>query len=417
MTSPSLMAPLPPERSIWQRVTLRDLGLLLLVFVGFAGHALWADEVPWSAVLGLFIGAVVGVLLARRHEPLKLARNARDSAVVVQDIHTLRQAFDVLRQQVDATIRSSETAVMSMMERMNRVHRNAHELRESIVVAVERSQRLSSDSLDRAGQHGLAVSSLAQHQSAFEAAQAENQVRVRAVASKVRDLTPLAELIGLISRQTNLLAINASIEAARAGPEGAGFKVVAAEVRRLSTQTADAARQITEGIAQAAQTIDVEMASAEALQGDGAAQQLGEIAQHIQVMSDTLSDVVPYLGELSSNMDAGMATVTEDIINTLGDMQFQDINRQLLEQINAALVSLSEHFSQLYALIDGQAPPPPLLLEELLVRWTDNYVMHEQRMAHAFGTGQPAPAPAGGTSTPKKDLVLAEKEGVRIELF
>jgi methyl-accepting chemotaxis protein len=403
--------------SFWQRLTMRDIGLLMLVAIAFAGHALWKAEVPWSAVIGLLTGALVGIALARHREPLKLARNARDSAVVVQDIQTLRQAFGVLRQQVDATIRSSETAVMSMMERMNRVHRNAHELRENILVAVGRSQRLSSDSLNRAGQHGQAVSSLAQHQSAFDAAQAENQVRVRAVADKVRDLTPLAELIGQISRQTNLLAINASIEAARAGQEGAGFKVVAAEVRRLSTQTADAARQITQGIAQAAQTIDVEMASAEALQADGAAQQLGEIAEHIQVMSDTLADVVPYLGELSSSMDAGMATVTEDIINTLGDMQFQDINRQLLEQINTALVSLSDHFSQLYALIDGQAPPPPLLLEELLVRWTDNYVMHSQRMAHALGTGQPEPVEDGRSPANDKDLVLAEKEGVRIELF
>ena len=37
-----------------------------------------------------------------------------------------------------------------------------------------------------------------------------------------------------------------------------------------------------------------------------------------------------------------------------------------------------------YELIDGDAPPPPMLLEELLARWTENYVMHSQRVAHAL---------------------------------
>ena len=407
--------------TVLRRLSGRDLGLLLLSAIAWCLHTLWAEALPWDTLIAWGIGIALGLVLARHREPLKLGRNARDTAVVVQDIQTLHQAFGVLQQQVKATIDSSETAVMSMMERMNRVHHNAHQLRERIMHAVERSQSLSSDSLDRAGQHGQAVSTLAQHQQTFEAAQAANQVRVRAVAEQVRQLTPLAALITDISRQTNLLAINASIEAARAGREGAGFKVVAAEVRRLSTQTETAARQISEGIALAAGSIDSEMSSAESLQGHSAAQELTDIAQHIQTMSDTLSDVVPYLGELSGSMDVGMASVTEDIINTLGDMQFQDINRQLLEQINAALASLAEHFSQLYALIDGQAPPPPMLLEELLARWTNNYVMHSQRIAHAQGTqgssGADAPGTAAVLPAPVEDLALAGNQGARIEFF
>jgi hypothetical protein len=42
-----------------------------------------------------------------------------------------------------------------------------------------------------------------------------------------------------------------------------------------------------------------------------------------------------------------MRTVSEGIINTLGDMQFQDIHRQLLEQINQAPCSLSDHLTQI----------------------------------------------------------------------
>lgn len=400
--------------SVGRVLNTRGLVLLGVAMAGLVAHGLWAEAVPWVAVGALALGIATGSFTFGAFGPVQLGRHARATQVVTQDIQTLRQAFGVLQQQVDATIHTSESAVMSMMERMNRVHATAHDLRRRIVEAVERSQSLSSDSLDRAGEHGEAVKSLALHQRTFAEVQAQNQGRVRAVADQVRALQPLATLISEISRQTNLLAINASIEAARAGREGAGFKVVAAEVRRLSAQTAEAATQITDGIGAAASTIDAEVARAEALQGETSLKKLDDISRHIQAMSDTLGDVVPYLGRLSAQMDDSMSAVTEDIINTLGDMQFQDINRQLLAQINEALGSLADHFSQLYELIDGQAPPPPMLLEELLSRWTDNYVMHSQHAAHARITGQASP---GSDADAPHALQLANANGPRIELF
>ena len=146
---------------------------------------------------------------------------------------------------------------------------------------------------------------------------------------------------------------------------------------------------------------------------------LTEIAQHIEDMSRTLSEVVPYLASLSEHMDAVMQEVTTDIVETLGDMQFQDINRQLLEQINHALGSLSTHFAQLYQLIDGRAPPPPMALEELMQVWTSNYVMHSQRVAHVLGSGG---SDEGEVVVPDEAqtvgaLELSTTNGPRIELF
>lgn len=386
----------------------------------------WSGEGTWLELLVLAAGTGLGWLAARTALPLRLGRTPEETALVVQDIQTLHQAFHVLQQQVDTTIRSSEAAVMAMMERMHRVHRNASDLRGRIMEAVARSHALSSDSVDRAGQHGQAVTALAEHQHSFETTQAQNLQRVHTVAEEVRELTPLAALISDIARQTNLLAINASIEAARAGPEGSGFKVVAAEVRRLSAQTEGAAKKISQGIQHAATRIDHGMALAQQASQQSSAHQLEEIAAHIQEMSDTLADVVPYLGELSRTMDSSMGVVTEDIINTLGDMQFQDINRQLLEQIKSALQSLSLHFDQIYKLIDGAAPPPPMQLEELLARWTDDYVMHSQRVAHEHAAQRPrtaahlgqapqASAPTAGATAPTPQL--ATDSAPRIELF
>ncbi len=409
-------------------------GLGVCAALGWLAYALQAvpscegmsAPVAW-AVGGAWIG-----WQARRWQERRKANGSNSarvphpqtSTVVAQDISTLQQAFAVLGQQVNATIQTSETAVLAMGERMSRVHVRTTDLRQRVVDAVAHSEGLSEQSLRQSHEHAAAVADLAAHQQTFERTRMEFLQRVRNSVDQVRHLTPLAELISDIARQTNMLAINAAIEAARAGNEGSGFKVVAGEVRRLSTQTADAANQVMQGIQQAALAIEREATQLENELGESSAAQLDEIAKHITTMSQTLGEVVPYLGQLSTQMDHGIAEVTSDIIDTLGDMQFQDINRQLLEQINHALSSLSSHFAQLYQLIDGQAPPPPLLLEELLQRWTQDYVMQAQRVAHVLAVGGkhgsasnvvPLREDVGLPEPPTMQLAVAN--GPRIELF
>ena len=390
--------------TFWRRLTWRDVGVLLVSVLSLLSHHLWPEMLGWHGVMAMIGSLLAGLVLGKLQIPLSGIGTRDAHHVVAQDIGTLRQALGILESQVSATIQTSEQAVLSMMERMQRVHGNVAQLHERILQAVVHSQVLSADSLSDVDRHTQAVNTLAEHQKAAESAHLANRHRVRAVAQQVRQLMPLAELISNISRQTHLLSLNASIEAARAGQEGAGFKVVAAEVRNLSAQTEEAASQITRGIMSAAEQIDREMTAAESMRADDTTQQLSEIARQIELMSRALSDAVPYLSELSGTMDSGIQHMTQDVLETLGDMQFQDINRQMLEQVNSALSSLSEHFAQLYQLIDGQAPPPPVQLEELVTRWTESYVMQSQWTTHrqvstTNGT-TPAPVPNNAMGPP-----------------
>jgi len=393
----------------------RSVVLLVWALAAWGISLVWPADSAWRTEVLALGSVLVGMLTAN----IRFSRQKVSVPdLISDDLGLLEQCFAILQKQVTVTIRTSEAAVLEMVERLNRVHRLSAELQERIATAVDHSQILSRSSLNEADRNGQALQSLTAHQASFVEARRQNQDRIRKVVDQVRLLTPLAVLIADISRQTNLLSINASIEAARAGAEGAGFKVVAAEVRRLSAQTAEAAAQISQGIAMVAQSIDGELESASQLESDTATEQFTELARHVSEISERLTEVVPYLVDLSKSMDDGMREVTCDIINALGNMQFQDINRQVLEQVETALGSLSDHSAALYKLVGGKAPPPPQKLEELMARWTTNYVTHSQRAVHAEVERNKLERPDSPLSkTEAPALELAETEGPKIELF
>ena len=74
----------------------------------------------------------------------------------------------------------------------------------------------------------------------------ERQVAYQArLEASLKDIGRIVETIELIARQTNLIALNAAIEAARAGNAGRGFSVIAGEVRQLSSRTTEATAEVS----------------------------------------------------------------------------------------------------------------------------------------------------------------------------
>jgi methyl-accepting chemotaxis protein len=137
---------------------------------------------------------------------------------------------------------------------------------------------------------------------------------IAALARVAQRIGDVVKLIQDIAEQTNLLALNATIEAARAGEAGRGFAVVASEVKSLAVQTAKATSEITR-----------EISSVQSSTGDAVAA-IRAITQRMQDINCHTSEVVGAIaqqevatGEISLNV-ASAAAGSKAVVAALGDV-------------------------------------------------------------------------------------------------
>lgn len=124
----------------------------------------------------------------------------------------------------------------------------------------------------------------------------------RQTVEESKQVNKVAGFIREISEQTNLLGLNAAIEAARVGEQGAGFGVVASEVRKLSVNTKEATKTIEDSLALVQRSIRQMEQEIEAIAASSAAQ--AELVTQF-------SDVIERLNETSGEMTRFISSIIQ----------------------------------------------------------------------------------------------------------
>jgi len=202
--------------------------------------------------------------------------------------------------------------------------------------------------------------------------------RLDMLSEAMSELRQVSLQIKQLARRTNMVALNASVEASRAGERGAGFAVVAQEVRQLATQSGDAANKMMTRT----NVIDLEL---QELRTRAAAHDSSDEALHDQADRSAravISSLLQSLTELNRSsrdlQETGVA-VREEYERVLMNFQTQDRLTQMLNCVTEDINRLTQWLQQGGDLSASQAG-------EWLARLDASYTMEEQRSEHHGNT-------------------------------
>ena len=211
------------------------------------------------------------------------------------------------------------------------------------------------------------------------------QIAIRTIIDQMNELRSFTAIIHDVTSMTNVLAINASIEATHAGKFGIGFAVVAAEVRKLSTQVESAAADIESRVKVVSDTVSKELTAITSLvHGDNEARWVADIAIALPRLSTDFKMSVDEMDNFVMNSHHAARLVLDSVIDVLGDAQFQDIIRQQIEQVRKGLGLMGEQIEKVGKDLDENQPQLLELsvLGDIFDELENSYTMSEQRQIH-----------------------------------
>ncbi len=262
-----------------------------------------------------------------------------DNATVLKE--NAEQNTSILAQHVLETAQ-----VVAAVEEMNATAVEVASNAARTAVYTQEADVMAQDTLDIVNQAKVSISHLVNNA-------IETEVNVQKMSVETKSINSILNIIGDIAEQTNLLALNAAIEAARAGEQGRGFAVVADEVRNLASRTKMSTTEIEDALQrllQGNETVVSSIAKTKIMSEETAigAEQCGV---SLESMSERVSDINSLNTQVATAAEE-QSSVTQELTRNL--VTISDMVTEVDERVNKTAVraeSISSVNSQLSAIV------------------------------------------------------------------
>ena len=368
-----------------------ELDLIQLVGVGFGG----------IAVLLIIIGGIFLLKDARKREEHALENNRRNqrailrlldemanladgdltvNATVTEEItgaiaDSVNFTIDALRSLV-TTINNTASEVSNSTEKTQHTaielaqasNKQAREIASASAAVTDMAESMSAVSSDADNSAQVAQQSVDIAQKGAQVVRGtigsmeniretiqDTSKRIKRLGESSQEIGDIVGLITEIADQTNILALNAAIQASTAGDAGRGFAVVADEVQRLAERAGNATKQI-EGLVNAIQADtneaikSMEMSTAGVVSGASMAEDAGEALKEIETVNTELSNLIKSISS-STSQQSKVALSVSDSMNVIQEITLQ--TSEGTEETSASLAALNDLSGELGRSVSG----------------------------------------------------------------
>jgi twitching motility protein PilJ len=369
----------------------KELDLIQLVGVGFGG----------IAVVLIIIGGILLLKDARKREEQALENNRRNQRAILRLLDEMANLADgdltvhatvteeitgAIADSVNFTIDALRTLVTTINSTASQVSQSTEktqhtatelaqasnkqareiasasaavtDMAESMLTVsndADNSAKVAQQSMDIA-QKGAAVvrSTIGSMENIRETIQ-ETSKRIKRLGESSQEIGDIVGLITEIADQTNILALNAAIQASTAGDAGRGFAVVADEVQRLAERAGNATKQI-EGLVNTIQADtneavkSMEISTAGVVSGAAKAEEAGVALREIEAVSTELSNLIKGISD-STKKQSKVALSVSETMNVIQEITLQ--TSEGTEETSASLTALNELSGELGRSVSG----------------------------------------------------------------